>query len=145
MVHQLTFTITVNPSPVVNTISNLTYCNNAPGAPINFTTSITGGTVTYTWTSSVNVGFGLNGSGNIGAFTAMNNSINPLTATVTVTPILNGCTGTPVTFTVTVNPNANSGTISGSSTLCTGITAQLSTNGHCRWYMDKQHTNDCIC
>jgi uncharacterized protein YjdB len=124
-----TFNVTVNPSPVVNPVTNLNYCNNGAGAGINFSSPIMGGTVAYSWTSSVNVGFGLNGNGNIGSFTAVNNSFTPLVATVTVTPSLNGCTGTPVSFTVTVNPNANSGTISGSSTICAGSTAQLSTNG----------------
>ena len=123
-----TFTITVNPSPTVNAVSNITYCNNTPGAAIIFS-SPAGATVTYSWSSSVNVGFGLNGTGNISAFTATNNSFSPLTATVTVTPALNGCPGAPITFTVTINPNANAGTISGSSTLCPGITTQLSNNG----------------
>ena len=124
----ITFTVTVNPSPVVNPMSNLTYCNTNPGT-INFTSPITGG-ISYSWTSTVNVGFGLNGTGNIGAFTATNNSINPLIATVTVTPLLDGgCLGSSITFTVTVNPGANAGTISGSPTICTGSTAQLSTNG----------------
>ena len=125
----VTFTVTVSPSPVANAVTNLTYCNNTPGAAINFTSPTSGGTVTYTWSSSVNVGFGLNGNGNIGAFTAINNTFSPLTATVTVTPTLNGCTGSPITFTVTVNPNANAGTISGFSTLCPGLTTQLSTTG----------------
>ena len=124
-----TFTVTVNPSLIVNQVSNLTYCNNSPGAAINFSSPINGGTVSYAWNSSVNIGFGLNGNGNIGAFTAMNNSINPITTTVTVTPLLGSCTGTPITFTLTVNPNANAGTISGSATICTGSTSQLSTNG----------------
>lgn len=121
------FNITVNPSPTMNLVSNLNYCNGGSGSGINFNSVITGGVVSYTWTSTVNVGFGLNGNGNIGSFTAQNNSFNPLITTVTVTPSLGGCTGTPITFTVTVNPNANSGTISGPSTICT--TGQLSTNG----------------
>ncbi len=123
------FTVTVNPSASMNAVSNLTYCANTPGGPINFSSPITGGTVTYTWTSTVNVGFGLNGTGNIGPFIATNGSYSPLIATVTVTPMLNGCTGSPTTFTITVNPNANSGTISGSSIMCTNSTSQLSTNG----------------
>ncbi|MGN6531341.1 MAG: Ig-like domain-containing protein [Ginsengibacter sp.] len=123
------FTITVNPSAVVSPVSNLTYCNNDHASAIVFSTPVTGGTETYSWTSSVNIGFGLNGTGNIGAFTAVNTSINPISTTVTVTPSLNGCAGSPITFTLTVNPGANAGTISGSSTICTGSTSQLATNG----------------
>ena len=125
----ITFNITVNPSPVVNSVSNISYCNNNAASAINFTSPTSGGTVNYSWSSTTDVGFGINGTGNIPAFTATNNSINPVTATVTVTPSLNGCTGSPVTFTVTVKPKANAGTISGSSTICNGLTAQLSDNG----------------
>ena len=85
-----TFTVTVNPTPVVSAVSNLNYCAGSPAGAINFSTPTTGGTVSYSWSSTIDVGFGLSGTGNIGAFTATNNSINPVTATVTVTPVLNG-------------------------------------------------------
>ncbi len=124
-----TFTITVNPSAVVNPVSNLTYCNNDHASAIVFSSPVTGGTETYSWTSSVNIGFGLNGTGNIGAFTAVNTSINPISTIVTVTPSFNGCAGSPISFTLTVNPGANAGTISGSSTICPGSTSQFATNG----------------
>ena len=123
------FTITVNPTPVVNTVSNLNYCSNTPGAAINFSSPTTGGTVTYSWTSNVNVGFGLNGTGNIPSFTATNNSTNPITATVTVTAAVNGCPGAPSSFTVTVTPVPNAGTISGNNAICIGGTTQLSSSG----------------
>ena len=99
-----TFTITVNPTPVVDALSNATYCNNAAGAAITFTSPTTGGTVTFNWTSSVDVGFGLSGTGDIPAYTAANATNSPVTATVSVTATLNGCTGTATTFTITVNP-----------------------------------------
>ena len=89
----VTFTVTVNPAPVVNPVSNLIYCSNGSSTGINFTSPTAGGTVNYTWTSNTNMGFGLNGNGSIGAFTATNNGINPVMATVTVTPSLNGCPG----------------------------------------------------
>ena len=62
-----TFTVTVNPTPSVNPIANATYCNGAAAAAINFSSPTTGGAITYTWTSSLNVGFGLSGTGNIPA------------------------------------------------------------------------------
>jgi hypothetical protein len=34
----------------------------------------------------------------------LNTTNAPITATITVTPSANGCTGTPVTYTITVNP-----------------------------------------
>jgi hypothetical protein len=97
-----TFTITVRPSSSVNPVSNVNLCNGATGAAINFSSPIAG--TTFAWTSTANVGFGTTGSGNIAAYTATNPTSAPITATVTVTPIYNGCNGSPQTFTVTVNP-----------------------------------------
>ena len=100
------FTITVNPTPSVTAIANRIHCAHDSALAINISGSVAG--TTYNWTSTVNVGFGTSGAGNIGAYTAANSGTAPVTATVTVTPIANGCPGTPITFTVTVNP-ASSG------------------------------------
>jgi Secretion system C-terminal sorting domain/Ig-like domain CHU_C associated/PKD-like domain len=96
------FSVTVNPKPTANQVGNLSYCQSAMGAAISFS-SATAGT-TYGWTSTANVGFGTNGTGNIPAFTATNTTTAPSVATVTVTPTATGCTGGTMSFTVTVNP-----------------------------------------
>jgi gliding motility-associated-like protein len=96
------FTITVNPLPTVTAPTNQTVCANASTTAVNFT-----GTAgaTYTWTNNTtSIGLGTSGTGNIAAFTATNATASPVTATITVTPTLNGCTGTPQNFTITVNP-----------------------------------------
>src|SRR6185312_2290421 len=84
-----TFTVTVNPTPVVTAVSDLNYCAGSPAGAITFNSPTTGGTITYNWTSTSDVGFGLSGSGSIGAFTAKNNGTSPITATITVTPVFN--------------------------------------------------------
>jgi hypothetical protein len=112
-----TFTITVNPSPTVNPIGNLTYCNTASGAAINFGSATTG--ASFAWTSSANVGFGTSGSGNIPAFTATNSGTTAITATVSVTATANGCTGVVRTFTITVNPTPTV-TNQATTTICSG-------------------------
>ncbi|MEI6579166.1 MAG: hypothetical protein WCN92_06830, partial [Eubacteriales bacterium] len=99
-----TFTVTVNPTPAVNNIANATYCNGAAAAAINFTSPTSGGTLTYNWTSNLNVGFGVSGAGDIPGYTATNATNSPVAATVSVTATVNGCTGPATTFTVTVNP-----------------------------------------
>ena len=97
------FTVTVNPTPTVDAVVNQgPYCNTNAGLAINFSGPVAG--TTFDWTSTLNVGFGTVGAGNIAAFTAINGGTTPLVATVTVTPTANGCVGTPRTFTVTVNP-----------------------------------------
>jgi len=115
-----TFTVTVNPSPTVNTIANTAYCNAAPGSAITFSSPVTG--TTYTWTSSVNIGFGVSGTGNIPTYTATNTTSNPIISTVTVTPSTGTCTGPASTFTITVNPTPVLGTVS-NATYCGNASA----------------------
>jgi gliding motility-associated-like protein len=63
------------------------------------------GATSYAWTNSnTTIGLAATGAGNIPAFTAINSGAGPQVATITVTPISGGCTGTPQTFTITVNP-----------------------------------------
>jgi hypothetical protein len=100
----MTFTVTVNPTPLVNHVDDVTLCKDATGS-ITFGTVTTGGTVTYNWTSSEDVGFGKGPStGSITTFTAKNTTALPITAIVSVTATVNGCTGPAITFNVTVNP-----------------------------------------
>jgi Ig-like domain CHU_C associated/Secretion system C-terminal sorting domain/PKD-like domain len=110
-----TFTITVNPTPTINSSSNAVYCNNTPAASIAFSSAVTG--TTFSWTSSLNVGFGLSGTGNIPAYTATNATSNPLVSTINVTPTTGICTGAATSFTVTVNPTPIVGTIA-NATYC---------------------------
>lgn len=97
------FTITVNPTPTVDAVSDQTVCNGDNTSPVVFTSSTPN--TTYTWANNtVSVGLGAAGSGNIGAFTAQNNAASTVTATITVTPTANGCPGPVETFDIIVNP-----------------------------------------
>ncbi len=62
---------------------------------------------TYSWTNdNTSIGLAASGTGNLPAFTAINNGTTPVTANITVTPTsASGCAGTPQTFTITVNPS----------------------------------------
>jgi PKD repeat protein len=90
---------TINPTPTVTNPGNKTACLGSAVAAISFAGSSTSST--YAWTNS-NTGLGLaaSGNGNIASFTPTTTG----TTTVSVTPTLNGCPGTAVTFTITVNP-----------------------------------------
>ncbi|MBL0146581.1 MAG: HYR domain-containing protein [Chitinophagaceae bacterium] len=85
------FTVTVNPTPVVNNPGNQgPLCHNAATAAITFTTPTTGaGTVTYTWVNNTpGIGLAASGTGDIASFNVNNNStVNPLTAIITVIPL----------------------------------------------------------
>jgi gliding motility-associated-like protein len=113
-----TVTITVNPTPVVNAITNITVCNGASVPASAFASTPAG--ATFTWTNSnTAIGLAASGSGNTPAFTATNTSGSPVTATVAVTPTLSGCVGTPVTYTITVNPTPTV-TVPANITVCGG-------------------------
>ena len=115
-----TFTITVNPIPSVNTISNQTLCANAPTNAINFTSATPG--TTYDWVNTTpSIGLAAAGNGNIASFSALNTTPNPVVATITVTPTANGCIGPDSTFTITINPTPITNSIS-DQVLCANMT-----------------------
>ncbi|MBL0057140.1 MAG: beta-propeller fold lactonase family protein [Chitinophagaceae bacterium] len=105
----VTATVLVNPPVTMNAVGNQVVCNNTPTAAVNFSTVVTGGTMTYNWSNNnTSIGLAASGTGNIPSFTAINIGNTPQVATITVTPVYNNggvsCTGTPVSFTITVNP-----------------------------------------
>ena len=139
-----TFTITVNPSARMNSVSNQSVCNGGSTTAINFGTTNTGGTTTYSWTNTLpSIGLAASGTGNIASFVATNTTSNPVTATITVTPSYTNsgvtCIGSATTFTITVNPTpaatiANPGT----STICQGSSVTLTATGGAtyEWYLN---------
>jgi len=97
------FSITVNPVPDVVSQPDQTLCNGAPTNAINFTGAVTA--TAFTWTNdNTSIGLAASGSGDIPSFAAINTTNAPVTATITVTPLTNSCTGVAKTFTITVNP-----------------------------------------
>ncbi|HEY0109480.1 MAG TPA: hypothetical protein VGB67_07635, partial [Fibrella sp.] len=121
-----TFTLTVNPSPTVSAVNNLTICNDATASGISFSSPTAGATFSYT--SSANIGFGTSGTGNIAPFVAVNNGTAPVTTTITVVAIANGCAGTAQTFVITVNPSPAVNPVN-SLTLCNGTANPVITFG----------------
>jgi gliding motility-associated-like protein len=102
-----TTTVTVNPVPVIIAPANISVCAGAVIAATTITSVPAG--ATYTWTNS-NTGIGLvaSGIGQVPAFTSTNASAAPISGTITITPTLGGCVGTPVTYTITINPQPTS-------------------------------------
>ncbi len=128
------FTITVNPIPIINAVANQpTVCNNELTSLISFSASVPG--TQYNWINSVpSIGLVASGSGNIPAFTATNTSNNPVTATITVTPAFTNsgktCTGVPTSFTITVNPIPTVNPVANQPPVCQNeLTALISFSG----------------
>lgn len=113
-----TFTITVNPTPIVNPVSGLIKCNGAASGPITFAGNVSG--TTFDWINDTpSIGLVASGSGNIASFTATNLNLTPVNATIIVTPKANGCLGTPLSFTITINPTPTIETPT-NQTVCNG-------------------------
>jgi len=99
-----TFDLTVKPRPTaIASISNQDNCCGNTSTEINFTSDLVG--TTYNWTNdNPNIGLGTSGAGTITAFTVVNPTSVDQTATLTVTPELFGCTGSPITTSILAHP-----------------------------------------
>mgnify|MGYP000113645785 CR=1 FL=1 len=118
--------ITINPTPTVTSVPNITKCEGQASGAINFSGSQAA--AVYTWTNSnTAIGLASNGTGNIPSFILTNNTGAPITSTITVSPSLNSCTGNSITFTITVNPNPSI-TVN-NATICAGSSATLTASG----------------
>ena len=130
-----TYTITVNPTPTVTVPANITVCNGGNVPASVFTSTPAGGT--FAWTNSnPAIGLPAAGAGNTPSFSATNLGAVAITATITVTPTLAGCPGTPNTYTITVNPTPVAPTALG-ATICTNNSTTLTATapgGTYAWY-----------
>lgn len=104
------FVISVLPNASLVATPNKTICNGSPSSAINFSSTTTGGTISYSWTNDTPIiGLAGSGTGNIPNFTAINTGLSPITATISVTSSFTSgsltCSGLTQTFTITVNPS----------------------------------------
>lgn len=137
-----TYTITASPTPVMNALTPVTACHGATVSQVTFGSTMTG--ITYEWTNSnTAIGAAASGTGNFPSFTAANAGTSPITATITVTPSVGDCDGTPLTFTITVNPlpTVDAGT---AQTVCAGASVTLSGTGATNYTWDNGVTNNTV-
>ncbi|MDX9919736.1 MAG: PKD-like domain-containing protein, partial [Paludibacter sp.] len=112
-----TVIITVKPTPILTQPDNQTICNNLLTSAILFSSNVAN--TTFTWTNTnPTIGLSASGNGNIGSFKAINTGTTNQTATITVTPTANGCSGTARSFTITVNPTPQFSKQPESSSVC---------------------------
>jgi gliding motility-associated-like protein len=118
--------VVVTNGPVATVPADITQCAGSTVAAATFTSTPTG--ATFAWTNSnTAIGLGASGNGNTPSFTATNSTGSPITATITVTPTLNGCSGVPSTYDITINPGPAVSV--NSPTICPGGTANLVATG----------------
>ena len=108
----------VKPKPSLAAINNQSLCAGANTAAINFASTPNGATVN--WTNSLpSIGLAATGTGDIASFVAVNTSSSTQTATITVTPSLDGCVGDAITMNIAVKPIPTLTAINNQN-LCTG-------------------------
>jgi hypothetical protein len=117
----ITATVLVNPTPnAVATPASQTICSESNIIPIVLSGSVSGTTFNWTRNNTGTVtGIAASGSGNISG-QLINTTNAPVTVTFTITPIANGCPGTPITATVLVNPTPNAVATPQNQTICSG-------------------------
>jgi gliding motility-associated-like protein len=118
-----TYTITVNPLPVVDAISDITQCAGTAIPASSYSSTPTG--ATFTWTNdNTATGLAASGSGDITSFTGTNATASPIVSTVSVTPTIGTCVGAPLDYTITINPGPS--TTAGATTpICEGTDLDL--------------------
>lgn len=136
--------IIINPTPVADAMSEIEQCAETLVQVPTFSSNPAG--ASFDWTNdNTNIGLGANGSGDVGDFNGQNNTSDPISGTITVTPTLNGCTGTSVQFEITVNPIPQP-QLSAGAEYCDGdaISDLVSTQGSAGqidWYDDAALSN----
>lgn len=116
--------ITVYPDPTVTVPADLTICKGGMVMVDPFSSIPVG--ATYTWTNSnTAIGLAASGNGNLSMFNGTNTSNTVISANITVTPTLNGCTGTPSSFSITVIPGSTV-SVPSDMTVCAGVSINAS-------------------
>jgi hypothetical protein len=124
------YVVTVNPAPTVSVPSDQELCSGAMTAAVMFS-----GVGSFTWTNDTpSIGLPANGSGDIAPFTTINVSNSPVIATLSVTPSVGACIGTPQVFSIRVNPNPTFTITNATPEICSGTPVDIlfnsTTAGH---------------
>lgn len=99
----VTYSITVNPTPVLTAVTSQTVCATANTAAITYAVTPAGSTIAWT-NSNAAIGIGASGSGDISSFIGTNAGTTAISGNFVATPTFSGCVGTPINYTITINP-----------------------------------------
>lgn len=102
------FTITINPTPTVNAVTNQSVCNNGYSNDVIYSGAVNNTTYNFVHSNASIIPYatGNAGSGNMYSFLVRNTTTAPIIDTITVTPIANSCVGANKSFTITALPEA---------------------------------------
>ena len=116
-----TETITIKPTPIMQTIPNQYWCPGSNTSAVTFATQPVSASTTYNW--SYDTGAGIPSIGNSNMFPSLptsNNGLTTLIATVTVAATLNNCIGPDATFYISVYPNPIAKFMGSHTSVCDG-------------------------
>ena len=113
-----TFNIQVNPTPTINPMIDLVFCNTEITPVVNFTGTAT----SYSWTNNnTSIGLGTDGTNFIPSFVGSNNGTIANEAVLTIIPLFVGsndaCPGLPYDLSVFINPTPSANAIA-DQTIC---------------------------
>ena len=118
---QFTYTVTVNPKPVISSSASGTICSES-AQNYTITSTVTGST--YNWSRALVTGISnaavSNQTGNPITESLVNTTSAPVNVGYLITPSANGCSGNQFSYTVTVNPRPSVSS-SASGTICSGV------------------------
>ncbi|MBL0049210.1 MAG: gliding motility-associated C-terminal domain-containing protein [Bacteroidetes bacterium] len=97
------FTITVKPSPTIAApVNQITCPGNIVASPVLVSNPVG---ASYSWVNdNTTIGLASNASGNVPAFMTQNLGLTSISGNVTITPTLNSCVGSAVSYSITVKP-----------------------------------------
>jgi len=110
--------VTVNPLPTLTSLSDQTVCPGATISATSLTSTPSGADLTWS-NSNTLIGLGASGTGNVPSFTSANSSTSQINGTINVTPSLNGCAGSAISYVIRVNPTPSI-TAPSDQTVCPG-------------------------
>jgi len=119
------FSIKVKPTPTITKPTNIVVCAGETIQQITFPGASVSGTRRDWVNDNTDIGLGANGSGNIGAFTAINSTSQSILATITLTPTANNCEGVSETFTIEVKPKPKVNSFPEDQIYCNGETTEI--------------------
>jgi gliding motility-associated-like protein len=108
--NNFTYTINVNPTPVLSPIPAQTICGGQTFTTPTFNSTVAGTTYSWSLQSPGSVpptitGYPTTGTGNINGVPVLNSGTQAYTLVYNVTPTANSCAGAIQTFSLTINPS----------------------------------------
>ncbi len=122
------YVVTVNPMATVTSSPAGTACS---GVPQNYAITSNIPTATYMWSRAAVTGISNPAVTNQTSSTITETLVNtydfPISTTYVITPLANGCSGTPLNYVVKVNPSVATPPINSNTPVCVGSTVSIST------------------